>query len=88
MQDVVARTVQDFCRVYGIGETMCRKLIAEGKLEARKVSSRKILILEASARAWLGVPMSVPLSGTSDHAIDGDRQHRRRYQRSSKYRGK
>jgi hypothetical protein len=88
MNDIIARTVQDFCAAYGIGETMCRRLIAEGKLEARKVSSRRILILETSARAWLGLPMFQPASAMRNHAIDGDIPRKRRYQRSSKYREK
>ncbi len=85
---VVARTVKGFCEAYGVGVTTCYKLIAEGKLETRKVSPKKVLIIEASARAWLGLPMFPSVSGTRDNAKDGEGMRKRRYQRSSKYREK
>ena len=53
MSDVVARTVRGFCQAYGVGVTTCYKLIAEGILDARKMSARKTLITEDSARAWV-----------------------------------
>jgi excisionase family DNA binding protein len=48
---VVARTVREFCRVYGVGKSMTYELITAGILDARKAGKRT-LITEESARAW------------------------------------
>jgi len=48
---VCARTIRDFCRVYGIGRTMTYELIGEGRLRAVKAGART-LIDEESARMW------------------------------------
>ena len=56
MTDIVARTVKDFCRVYGVGRTTAYELMRQGALSFRHVGKRT-LILEDSARAWLnGLP--------------------------------
>jgi excisionase family DNA binding protein len=48
---VVALSVPDFCRVYGIGRSKTYELIAAGVLEAKKVGA-KTLIDRASAERW------------------------------------
>jgi len=54
MTEPIARTVKDFCRAYGISRPTVYRLLAAGRLHAVKVSGTKTLILEESARAWLG----------------------------------
>ena len=86
---VVARTVKGFCEAYGVGKTTCYKLIAEGKIEARKPSPKKLLITEESARAWVAsLPVCTHVSGTAECESLRTNAKRRRYQRSSKYRKK
>jgi excisionase family DNA binding protein len=53
MNEPVARTVKDFCRAYGVSRPTVYRLLAAGRLQAVKVSARKTLIPEESARAWL-----------------------------------
>lgn len=48
---VKARTVQEFCRVYGVGKSLVYELLSGGALRAVKAGKRT-LILEESARAW------------------------------------
>ena len=51
-EQIIARTIKEFCRAYGVGHTKAYELIAQGKVEARK-AGRRTLITEASARKWL-----------------------------------
>ncbi len=88
---VVARTVKGFCQAYGVGVTTCYKLISEGKIEARKVSARKTLITESSAKSWfygldLPGPLSVPK--TRARANDGAEPRTRPYHKSLQHKGK
>ncbi len=86
---IVARTVQGFCDAYGVSVTTCYKLISEGKIEARKMGTRKTLITEASAWNWyqgLGLPGPISVPQTQVRANDGEepRKQRRQYHRSHK----
>jgi excisionase family DNA binding protein len=47
-----AYTINDFCRYYGIGRTKTYGEIAAGRLLARKVGKRT-LILKSDADRWL-----------------------------------
>ncbi len=40
-------TILDACRVSGIGRTTLYRLIAEGKVDARKAGSRTLIITES-----------------------------------------
>jgi excisionase family DNA binding protein len=51
MSEPVARTVNDFCRAYGISRRQTYRLIENGKLEAVKVGTAT-RIIEKSARQW------------------------------------
>ena len=82
-EQIVARTIKEFCRAYGVGHTKAYELIAQGKLEARK-AGRRTLIMEASARKWLeeceeiqAYPCSYPSAKQRINA-DGDEQPRKR----------
>lgn len=57
--EVRARTVQGFCRAYGIGRTAAYELISEGRLQAKKFGKRT-LIMEDSAKAWLASLSHIP----------------------------
>jgi excisionase family DNA binding protein len=48
-----AFTVGEFTEKYGVGKNLVYDEIASGRLEAKKVGSRKTLIPKKSARAWL-----------------------------------
>lgn len=50
-EQIVARTIKEFCRAYGVGKSTAYELMAAGVLDARKAGKRT-LITEASARAW------------------------------------
>ena len=56
---IQAFTIPDFCRAYGIGRTRTYAEIAAGRLLARKVG-RRTLILKRDAAAWLN---SLPMLG-------------------------
>ena len=56
---IQAFTIPDFCRAYGIGRTRTYAEIAAGRLLARKVG-RRTLILKRDADAWLN---SLPMLG-------------------------
>jgi excisionase family DNA binding protein len=49
---IQAYTINNFCRCYGIGRTKTYAEIAAGRLLARKVGKRT-LILKSDADAWL-----------------------------------
>ena len=69
MTDIVARTVKDFCRVYGVGRTTAYELMRQGALSFRHVGKRT-LILEDSARAWLnGLPIEPTSAPTFEATI-------------------
>lgn len=55
-----AISIDDFCRAYGIGRTKVYEEIGAGRLAARKVGSRTIILRE-DARAWLD---SLPVLAT------------------------
>ena len=60
MTDVVAHTVPDFIRRFGIGRTKLYEELNSGRLKARKVGGRT-LILEADAQEWLAeLPVKEP----------------------------
>jgi hypothetical protein len=90
MDAIVARTVKDFCRAYGVGHTKAYELIAGGKVDARKVGSRT-LIIEESAQQWLrslGSSPSMPPS-MFEARTDVNRSEQRRkrqYHKSRKHR--
>jgi len=48
-----ARTVKQFCVDYGVGKTLTYAEIKAGRLRARKVGS-KTLILHKDSEAWAG----------------------------------
>jgi excisionase family DNA binding protein len=52
MTDVVAHTIADAARVSGIGRTTLYELIGAGKVDARKVGNRT-LILADSLRSYI-----------------------------------
>jgi hypothetical protein len=86
---VIARTVRDFCRTYGIGKTLAYELMAAGKIEARKVSPKKTLILEASVLRWLAeCPRSVPVSQTREDTNGSEPMRKRQYHKSRVHKGK
>lgn len=68
--EVRARTVQGFCRAYGIGRTATYELISEGRLQAKKFGKRT-LIMEDSAKAWLAslthIPAHIGHADLDDH---------------------
>lgn len=59
----IARCVEDAARVCGVGRTTMFEEIRAGRLKARKLG-RRTMILDTDQRAWLA---SLPLAGqTSD----------------------
>jgi hypothetical protein len=83
---IVARTVQGFCQAYGVSRSKAFELLAQGKLERRKVGART-LIPEDSARKWFDSTF-LPMSKARTSMDVGGPPRTRRYQRSSKYREK
>lgn len=57
----IAYTIKEFCAAYGIGMTKTYEQIKSGKLKARKVGKRTI-ILSADAAKWAA---SLPLIAAS-----------------------
>jgi hypothetical protein len=89
-QEIVARTVKDFCRAYGVGKTMAYELIKAGTIETRKAGTRT-LVIEASAQQWLrslGSSPSMPPSmfEACIAANKSEQQRKRQYHKSRKYR--
>lgn len=62
--DIVARTIPQFCRAYGVGRTRAFELIKAGKIKAVREGGRQ-LVIESSARAWLAslAPTAIPTDG-------------------------
>ncbi len=61
---IQAYTINDFCRCYGIGRTKTYAEIAAGRLPARKLGKRT-LILKSDADRWLTtLPTVAKRSGT------------------------
>lgn len=52
MTEPLAYSPRDFSRLFGIGKTKLYEEIKEGRLIARKVGSRTIILAE-DARSWL-----------------------------------
>lgn len=57
-----AYTVDEFCRLYGIGRTKAYEEIKEGRLSSVKVGKRR-LIPAASADVWLESLVVSPVEG-------------------------
>ena len=51
MDALIALSIKDFCRTYGVGRSLTYQLIGAGILEAKKVGA-KTLIDRASAQTW------------------------------------
>ena len=45
--------IADFCRRAGIGQTLCRQMIADGRLRAVRAGKKKLLIEVASWREYI-----------------------------------
>ena len=80
MNEKVARTVRGFCEAYGVGKSKVYELIAQGKLDVRKVG-RRTLIVEESAKAWFNAAakpsMDVPMYETPLTANESERPRKR-----------
>jgi hypothetical protein len=63
----MARSVQDFCRAYGIGRTATYDLINDGTLVAKKFGKRT-LIMEESAQAWFHSLALIPTPALSEQS--------------------
>lgn len=46
-------SIREFCRRSGMGETLCRGMIADGRLRSVRVGKKKILVDVASWREYL-----------------------------------
>lgn len=56
-------SVNDFCRLYGIGRTKTYELIARGELRARRVGNRTLIPFD-DAEAWAAkLPTIIPKAG-------------------------
>jgi hypothetical protein len=51
MDTIIALSIKDFCRTYGVGRSLTYQLIGAGILEAKKQGA-KTLIDSASAERW------------------------------------
>lgn len=61
-EEIVAHRLPDFLRRYGIGRTHFYDEVRAGRLKARKLGGRTI-VLEADAQEWLkGLPSLEPKS--------------------------
>ena len=50
--EIIAQSIGDFCRRFGVGRTLAYQEIQRGRLRAIKLRNRT-LIREDDARAWL-----------------------------------
>ncbi|WP_041594768.1 helix-turn-helix domain-containing protein [Brucella microti] len=57
----VAFTVNEFCEIYGISRSLTYTELRAGRLTARKIG-RRTIILKTDADAWLG---SLPSAGAA-----------------------
>src|SRR5215469_11879606 len=53
IEDYISLPVRKFCDLTGIGDTMCRQMIADGRIRAVRVGKKKLLIDVASWREYM-----------------------------------
>jgi excisionase family DNA binding protein len=93
MQSIIARTVREFCRAYGVGHTKAYELIKNGQLRIAKVGTRT-LIIEESARRWMAelevtnspLPITPPILDARIVTNGGEQRRKRQYHKSRKHR--
>ena len=51
--DYISLPIREFCRVTGMGETLARQMIADGRLRAVRVGRKKLLVDVESWREYM-----------------------------------
>lgn len=53
LNEAITLPIKDFCRANGMGETLCREMLRDGRLQAVRVGKKKLVVVVDSWREYV-----------------------------------